>query len=249
MSVGDAAEFLAAMVDRGVVGFGDFVLKSGRRSPYFFDLGRVADGDGLALLGRAYATRMSRLPMAPEVLFGPAYKGIPIAVATAVAMAAAGRPVDVAFNRKEAKTHGEGGALVGAAMAGRRVVVVDDVVTDGAAKREAFAAIAGAGGEVVGVVLALDRQETTDGVTAVSALEAEHGVPVLSVATAQDLLALLADKAGRRGQGPHPGASALSHAATEFAVEHARLRDYLQAADDVRRPQPPDRGQGAVRRR
>ena len=236
----EAAGFLAAMIDRGVLRFGDFLLKSGRRSPYFFDLGQVADGDGLALLGRAYADQVSRLPTPPEVLFGPAYKGIPIAVAAAVAMAAAGQPVDVAFNRKEAKTHGEGGVLVGAPMAGRRVVVVDDVVTDGAAKREAFAAIAGAGGEVVGVVLALDRQEAADGIAAVAALEAEHGVPVLSVATAQDLLALLAEKAERRTERNAAPLAGTCPASTEFAAEYARLRNHLQTAGDA--PRLRDRG-------
>ena len=229
----EATDFLAAMVERGVLRFGDFVLKSGRRSPYFFNLGQVADGNGLGVLGRAYAAQLSRLPTPPEVLFGPAYKGIPIAVAAAVAMAASGRPVDVAFNRKEAKTHGEGGALVGAPMAGRAVAVVDDVVTDGTAKREAFAAIAGAGGEVVGVVLALDRQEASGGRTAVAALESEHGVPVLSVATAQDLLALLADRAGHGRQASGGATASAPSARTEFAAEHARLREYLQAAGDA----------------
>lgn len=192
----DTAEFLAAMIDRGVLKFGDFVLKSGRRSPYFFNLGEVADGTGLAMLGAAYAAHVCRLPTAPDVLFGPAYKGIPIAVATAVALAEQGRAANVAFNRKEAKRHGEGGTLVGAPLAGRTVAIVDDVVTDGAAKREAFAAIAAAGGQAVGVVLALDRQEPTSrgGPTAVASLEAEFGVPVRCVATADDLLALLRNR-------------------------------------------------------
>lgn len=240
-----AADFLAAMIERGVLRFGDFLLKSGRRSPYFFNLGQVADGSGLALLGRAYAAELARLPTPPEVLFGPAYKGIPIAVAAAVAMAAAGRPVEVAFNRKEAKAHGEGGALVGAPMASRKVAVVDDVVTDGAAKREAFATIAAAGGEVVGVVLALDRQEATDGTTAVAALEAEHSVPVRSVATAQDLLALLADRAG----GPPLAAGERAAPSPEFAAEHARLRDYLGTAGAALPPQPQPVAEPPVRPR
>lgn len=190
------AGFLAAMIERGVLKFGDFVLKSGRRSPYFFNLGEVADGEGLDLLGVAYAAQIATLPTPPEILFGPAYKGIPIAVATAVAMAEKGRPASVAFNRKEAKAHGEGGTLVGAPLAGRTVAIVDDVVTDGAAKREAFAAIEAAGGRAVGVVLALDRQEATSngGRTAVEALEAEFGVPVRCVANVDDLLGLMRDQ-------------------------------------------------------
>lgn len=190
------AGFLAAMIERGVLKFGDFVLKSGRRSPYFFNLGEVADGEGLDLLGVAYAAQIATLPTPPEVLFGPAYKGIPIAVATAVAMAEKGRPASIAFNRKEAKAHGEGGTLVGAPLAGRTVAIVDDVVTDGAAKREAFAVIEAAGGQAVGVVLALDRQEATSngGRTAVEALEAEFGVPVRCVANVDDLLGLMRDQ-------------------------------------------------------
>lgn len=192
-TVAERHRFLTAMIEREVLKFGDFVLKSGRRSPYFFNLGEVADGAGLKLLGKAYATQVRRLPTAPEVLFGPAYKGIPIAVATAIALAEGGHEVGVAFNRKEAKAHGEGGTLVGAPMAGRKVAIVDDVVTDGAAKREAFAAIEAAGGEAIGVVLALDRQEATHagGTTAVAALTAEFSVPVRCVANADDLLALL----------------------------------------------------------
>ena len=191
------AGFLAAMIERGVLKFGDFVLKSGRRSPYFFNLGEVADGDGLELLGAAYAAQVRTLPTPPEILFGPAYKGIPIAVATAVALAEKGCAASIAFNRKEAKAHGEGGTLVGAPMAGRTVAILDDVVTDGAAKREAFAAIKGAGGRVVGVVLALDRQEAASGGggrTAVEALEAEFGVPVRCVANVDDLLGLMRDQ-------------------------------------------------------
>ena len=190
------AGFLAAMIERGVLKFGDFVLKSGRQSPYFFNLGEVADSDGLELLGAAYAAQVRTLPTPPEILFGPAYKGIPIAVATAVALAEKGSAASIAFNRKEAKAHGEGGTLVGAPLAERTVAIVDDVVTDGAAKREAFAAIEAAGGRVVGVVLALDRQEAASGGgrTAVEALEAEFHVPVRCVANVDDLLGLMRDQ-------------------------------------------------------
>ena len=174
--------------------FGDFKLKSGRRSPYFFNLGAVADGSGHDIVGTAYANEVARLPVRPEVLFGPAYKGIPLAVATAMALNRDhGLDIGAAFNRKEAKTHGEGGTLVGAAMDGRRVAIVDDVVTDGAAKREAHKTIIAAGGEVVGIVLALDRQEaaTDQGDTAVGALERDLGVPVRCVANLDDLAVFL----------------------------------------------------------
>ena len=206
---GQAAAFLRAMLARGVLKFGDFVLKSGRRSPYFFNLGAVADGAGLDLLGVAYAAEIMRIRPAPSVLFGPAYKGIPIAVAATIALAREhGVELGAAFDRKEAKAHGEGGRLIGAPLAGQKVVIVDDVVTDGAAKREALETIAAAGGELVGVVLALDRQETLpDGATAVDALRRAFGVPVRCVATFDDLLGLLEAEPG-------------------FAKEHAALLRY-----------------------
>ncbi len=205
-----AERFVHAMVEREVLGFGDFVLKSGRRSPYFFNLGKVADGTGLCVLGAAYAAEALCLPTRPQVLFGPAYKGIPIAVATAAALASEhGVNVGAAFNRKETKSHGEGGSLIGAPMRGKAVAIVDDVVTDGAAKREAADVIAAVGGEVVGVVLALDRRERiTDGAdTALQALQRELGVPVRSIATVDDVLAYLASD-------------------VRFAAEYARLLRY-----------------------
>ena len=145
------------------------------------------------------------------MLFGPAYKGIPIAVATAVALSERGVEVGAAYNRKEAKAHGEGGHLVGAPMQARKVAIVDDVVTDGAAKREAFETITAAGGEVVGVVLALDRQEpSTEGTrTAVEALERRFGVPVRCVAKLDDVVDFL-------GTDPR------------FASQRARLSHYRQ---------------------
>ena len=193
---GNAATFLQAMIARGVLSFGEFTLKSGRRSPYFFNLGAVADGPGLELMGRAYAAEAVRLRPRPQVLFGPAYKGIPIATAAAIALAQQhGIDAGIAFDRKEAKAHGEGGRLVGSVLAERKVAIVDDVVTDGTAKREAFETIEAAGGEVVGVVLALDRQEKlANGATAVQTLQREFDVPVRCVATFDDLLGHLADK-------------------------------------------------------
>lgn len=193
----EAAAFVHAMIKRKVLAFGDFVLKSGRRSPYFFNLGAVADGAGLALLGDAYATQTKQLPQMPDVVFGPAYKGIPIAVATAMSLARHGFAVAAAYDRKEAKAHGEGGRLIGAELGGRKVAIVDDVVTDGAAKRQAFETIAEAGGEVVGVVLALDRQEPAKeggSETAVETLQRRCGVPVRCVASLDDLLDYLGSR-------------------------------------------------------
>ena len=192
-------DFIRAMLERKALLFGDFVLKSGRQSPYFFNLGAVADGAGHEVVGKAYANEVAHLPVQPDVLFGPAYKGIPIAVSTAVALARDhGINIGAAFDRKEAKTHGEGGTLVGAPMAGRKVAIVDDVVTDGAAKREAHEIITAAGGEVVGIVLALDRQEpsTDGGESAVAALEGDLDVPVRCVANLDDLIAFVAADAG-----------------------------------------------------
>jgi len=185
--------FVAQMIERGVLKFGDFTLKSGRKSPYFFNLGSIDDGAGLALLGSAYARAIvdSGLPV-PDVVFGPAYKGIPIAVATATALYAEhGRDVGVAYNRKEAKTHGEGGVLVGRAIRGR-VLIVDDVMTAGTAVTEAVDIVRSAGGELSGVLVALDRQEAIEpGVTAVTRLAAQLGAPVFAIATLADVIAYL----------------------------------------------------------
>lgn len=187
----DKQAFIASMIRQEVLRFGDFKLKSGRRSPYFFNLGNVSGGAELAELGRFYADAIEASGVAFEVLFGPAYKGIPIAVATAVAFAERGRGVGVAYNRKEAKAHGEGGVLVGAPLRGR-VLMIDDVVTEGAAKYEAAALIRDAGATLVGVAIALDRQEVlAEGETAAARLVAGLGAPVISIANLADLIAHL----------------------------------------------------------
>lgn len=187
----DKQAFIASMIRQEVLRFGDFKLKSGRRSPYFFNLGNVSGGAELAELGRFYADAIEASGVAFEVLFGPAYKGIPIAVATAVAFAERGRGVGVAYNRKEAKAHGEGGVLVGAPLRGR-VLMIDDVVTEGAAKYEAAALIRDAGATLVGVAIALDRQEVlAEGETAAARLAAGLGAPVISIANLADLIAHL----------------------------------------------------------
>jgi orotate phosphoribosyltransferase len=188
---------VALLVEAGVLRFGEFTLKSGRSSPYFFNLGALCTGSAIQALAEAYAARIEASEVIFDVVFGPAYKGIPIAVATAEALARRGRDVAWAFNRKEAKAHGEGGDFVGGDVA-RRVLLVDDVLTAGTAVREAVGMVRQAGGTVAGVVIALDRQELgSDGNTAVGSLAAELAVPVLSLLTLQDVIGYLdAEAAG-----------------------------------------------------
>lgn len=179
------------LVEAKVLTFGDFTLKSGRRSPYFFNLGALNRGAAVQQLGEAYAERILGAGLELDVVFGPAYKGIPLAVATAEALARRGRDVAWAFNRKEVKAHGEGGAFVGGDVSGR-VVLVDDVLTAGTAVREAVRLVQGAGGTITGVVIALDRREVgDDGRTAVEALAAELAVPVLALLTLEDVIEYL----------------------------------------------------------
>ena len=184
--------FLQLALDADALRFGEFTLKSGRLSPYFFNAGRFDSGAILAGLAACYADAIDASGLAFDLLFGPAYKGIPLATALACEYARRGRDLPLAFNRKEAKAHGEGGTLIGAPLAGRRVLVVDDVITAGTAIREALSIIAAAGGTVAGIVVALDRQEIAaeaDRRSAAQAVAAEAGVPVLAVAGLADLLA------------------------------------------------------------
>ena len=182
--------FLDLALARGVLRFGEFSLKSGRTSPYFFNAGLFDSGAALAALGECYADALAASGVEFDMLFGPAYKGIPLATAGAVALARRGRDVPVAFNRKDAKAHGEGGVLIGAPVRGR-VLIVDDVITAGTAIREALRIIADAGGQACGVLIALDRQERGQaGVrSAAQEVTAEFGLPVIAIAGLDDLLA------------------------------------------------------------
>jgi orotate phosphoribosyltransferase len=184
--------FLQLALDAGALRFGAFTLKSGRESPYFFNAGRFDSGAALAALAGCYADALDAAALEFDLLFGPAYKGIPLATALACEYARRGRDLPLAFNRKEAKAHGEGGQLVGAPLDGRRVLVVDDVITAGTAIREALAIIGGAGGQAAGIAVALDRQERR---SAAQALADDHGLPVVAIAGLDDLLAFAGESA------------------------------------------------------
>jgi len=183
--------FLDLALARNVLRFGEFTLKSGRVSPYFFNAGLFDSGAALATLGECYADALAAAGLDYDMLFGPAYKGIPLATSLSVALAARGRDVPVAFNRKEAKAHGEGGTLIGARISGR-VLIVDDVITAGTAIRESLDIIRSAGGTACGVLIALDRQERGQAGTRSAAQEvaAEFALPVIAVAGLDDLLDL-----------------------------------------------------------
>jgi orotate phosphoribosyltransferase len=188
-------KFIDFLIAQNVLKFGEFTLNSGRVSPYFFNLGAVSDGAGFAELGQAYAQTIIDAGIQFDVLFGPAYKGIPIAVATATALATHGVHVSVAYNRKEAKDHGEGGQLVGAEVKGR-VLLVDDVLTSGKAIRQSVDLITQTDAEIVGTVIALDRAElVANDQTAVEALAQDLRAPIVSIASVADIIERLATDA------------------------------------------------------
>jgi len=184
-------EFIEFALARGVLCFGEFKTKAGRLSPYFFNAGLFNDGEALRKLGQFYAKAIVAADAAFDMLFGPAYKGIPLVFATAVALAEIGRNLPFCFNRKEAKDHGEGGMTVGAPLAGR-VLIVDDVISAGTSVRESVQIIRAAGAAPCGVVIALDRMERGSGSqSAAQEVRSQFGIPVISIATLEDLTAFL----------------------------------------------------------
>jgi len=187
-----AQAFVQFSVEAGALRFGDFTTKAGRQSPYFFNTGLFDDGEKLMRLGEFYARRLLASGLEFDMVFGPAYKGITLAAAVAIGLAREGRSVPYAYNRKEAKDHGEGGTLVGAPVRGR-VLIVDDVITDGASKREAADMIRAAGATPVGVAITMDRQERASdepgrAQSGVQWVEQALGLRVLSIATLADLM-------------------------------------------------------------
>jgi len=184
-------EFIEFAVACKVLRFGEFTTKAGRQSPYFFNAGLFNDGASLGRLAGFYAKAAQTGGVAFDMLFGPAYKGIPLVAAIAIALAADGKNYPFAFNRKEAKDHGEGGNIVGAPLAGR-VLIVDDVISAGTSVRESVELIRAAGATPAGVLIALDRQERGQGeLSAVQEVQRDYGIPVVAVAGLRDLMTYL----------------------------------------------------------
>jgi orotate phosphoribosyltransferase len=185
-------EFISFACDKGVLRFGEFKTKAGRLSPYFFNAGLFNDGASLARLADYYAQAILAAPLDFGMLFGPAYKGIPLVAAIAMKLAERGRNLPFAFNRKEAKDHGEGGTLIGAPLAGR-VLIVDDVISAGTSVRESVEIIKASGAVPAGVAIAIDRQERGTGeLSAVQEVERDMGMPVIAVAHLTDVIDYLA---------------------------------------------------------
>lgn len=215
-------EFIHLALARNALRFGEFTLKSGRVSPYFFNAGAFDDGASLAVLGRCYAAAIAGSGLQFDMLFGPAYKGIPLVAATAAALYSDhGRNLPFAFNRKEAKAHGEGGSIVGRPLSGR-VLIVDDVITAGTAIRESVQILRGAGATPAGVALALDRQErgrdehgadTTE--SAVQEVGRLYGIPCISILTLDGLIEMLR---GGDGQLPVSSLQAMEAYRSQYGV-------------------------------
>lgn len=200
-------QFINFALEQSALQFGSFTLKSGRRSPYFFNAGKLCSGQSISILGRAYAQAVRDSSLEFDVIFGPAYKGIPLATAFAMAwFELFGESKDVTYNRKEAKDHGEGGLLVGATISGRRVLIIDDVITAGTAIREAVTFLQEAGAVLVGAIVSFDRQERTgssDGVSSLSAIqqvEQEYKFPVIAIVRLQELINFVLESSSGDGK-------------------------------------------------
>lgn len=184
-------DFIQFAIQKQVLRFGEFKTKAGRLSPYFFNAGLFNDGESLLRLGEFYAAAILRSGLQFDMLFGPAYKGITLAASIVIALARQGHNIPYAFNRKEAKDHGEGGTIVGAPLQGR-VLIVDDVISAGTSVRESVNIITSSGATACGVTIALDRQERGLGsLSAVQEVEQQHGLPVISIANLQALIQYL----------------------------------------------------------
>ena len=187
-------DFIAFALEQNVLRFGEFKTKAGRLSPYFFNAGLFNDGAALDRLSQFYAQAILASGLDIDLLYGPAYKGIPLVSVTALALARAGHNLPFAFNRKEAKDHGEGGTIIGAPLAGR-VLIIDDVISAGTSVRESVELIRQAGATPCGVVIALDRMERGQGqLSAVQEVGRDYGLPVIAVASLDDLMTFLADR-------------------------------------------------------
>jgi orotate phosphoribosyltransferase len=217
-------QFIAFSVTAGVLRFGEFVTKAGRNSPYFFNAGLFSDGANLGKLADFYAQTLLDSGVEFDMLFGPAYKGITLASATAVALANKGRNVPFAFNRKEAKDHGEGGTIVGAKLQGR-VVIIDDVISAGTSVRESVEMIRAAGATPCAVLIALDRMERSgkDGVlsthSAVQEVTQSYGMPVISIGNLNDLLEYISDA------GAHPELAQFTDAVAAYRRRYGVNQD------------------------
>jgi orotate phosphoribosyltransferase len=195
-------EFLEFALARDVLRFGEFITKAGRKTPYFFNAGLFSDGASLGRLGEFYAKALLASGIDCDQLFGPAYKGITLAAATAIALAAKGHNLPYSFNRKEAKDHGEGGIIVGAPLRGR-VMIVDDVITAGTSVRESVGVIRAHGAQPAGVLIALDRMERGQGErSAVQDVRDEFGIPVVAIATLDDVMSFIAGRPELTAVGP-----------------------------------------------
>jgi len=210
-------EFIEFAVAQNVLRFGEFRTKAGRLSPYFFNAGLFNDGAALGRLAEFYARAITASGIVADVLFGPAYKGIPLVAVTAVALAREGRNLPFSFNRKEAKDHGEGGSIVGAPLAGR-VLIIDDVISAGTSVRESVELIRNSGASPCGVVIALDRMERGSGEwSAVQEVERDYAIPVVAVATLDDLMGFLRQSADFR-----QNEAAVARYRQEYGIVHRR---------------------------